>query len=519
MSYYKSYLSLAGAMVANLVFGNSLSWINFSGYFFEYINDSSINKYDRTWIFTFFSIIIIVSNSANMLSSYFTPKMNIRTILLISFFCLISSHFIFYYTSSSSTIILGSVLYGVGIGFAYRSVIRNIWEYFPSYKPLISFLCVLSFTLSAPIFNFLLIILLHDPSWNFFDESAETGERVRKYIWGCIIIYTVCGLISTGLSFDFYYENEELGGEMGKKLLNQNEKEYSISSLRNTKNNMISRSESSDFLKSQSGRESLVSETSLNTVNTNIHNLISGDHDTAEKEIERKIVKKFKKVMSSFNFYLVVLYNGFGLIFSFCIMMHLIDGRYMENEAEYDSYFNATTIYIISISVSRILVPMIVPNSKYVVIFFLVLQSLLSFALFYYIEQYPEYFPAVIALAGVCFAELSTSLSSMISNIYGIDLAMMLSSIVLGLSILIIIIPTIEVLYFSKEIIFKLFTLTGCACSLFAIAIFLCINHGTFDYSNQKGEIELNDENPSGERVDTNFDSVSINDVKSEREI
>ena len=141
----------------------------------------------------------------------------------------------------------------------FRSMMINLFKHYNENRGVVGFICSLSFCISPLIFVFIRSLL----------------SNIKVYIWICIVIYGITALIAIAVSFD--YENDKSidanfdnNDSMSTTLLasgEQSEKELSIHKLHSTKSNMISNINSSG-----SGRNSFVSMSSMNTINTNINN-------------------------------------------------------------------------------------------------------------------------------------------------------------------------------------------------------------------------------------------------------
>ena len=294
----KGYLTLLGSTITNLILGNSTHWLSFISYYLKYYYNNNnkqpqpiqlLNLYTSNYpneSYYILTTIFLSSNISNALSPYFTSKRNIRTILSMSFFLIICSYLIIYYTTNDLVlIIIAFSIYGIGIGLPYQALMRNVWKYFPQLQNVISFINVISFSISAPLFTYIQRIMLLN--------------QIKHFLWMCIILYTLCGVVSTAISFDYTQDIIEHKCEQNTKhkqtksnnvdlhqvllhsrtnsfvhsrSVSYSEREFNMKHIHPSESNVISIAASRNSKRS-----------SINSMNTNINKMITDDSESVYK--------------------------------------------------------------------------------------------------------------------------------------------------------------------------------------------------------------------------------------------
>ena len=467
--------SLIGHYLTTILIGNSLYLLYFSPYIYKQlleIEDFLPEKY----IYLFIGIVIFFSNLSNLSSNYFLKGINIRLIILITYLLLLSSHTIFYYSSYSLLIIIGFVFYGIGNGISYYPLIENSERFFPEYKNIINLFNLFIYSLSPLLFHFI--------SNKIMSNNQEIG--VKKVIKLEIILYLIFGILSFLFTFD--------SNEIIKKNNNIDDK-FNEVPLRNIRrintNNKEEESSTGD-----SKRDSLVSGNSINTLNTNIHNLIGRDDFSNEEDKLRKFSINLKKVLKSKNFYIICFYYFSTLLSTFGLLFEIKKNL---------------SIYLLMISLFRFLSPFIsnIINGKILSGFCLFLQYFI-FNVFNDSNQNKT--NLIVLFSGIFYGINSTIISSIIPKIYGYDLSFYLSGIIIVFgSFSFWFVFTLK-FYIKNHLIFvyQIFT-------IIALVLLFFINETVFNYKISKNQ-ELNNIEVENEEH-KNYDAFSINDVKSERDI
>ena len=159
----KGYLIFIGGILTNFIIGNSMHWLScVSLYLKDYNNEiqlayndiqfENINIHSQKNVqnnrnsYFILCLILIFSNMSNALSPIFTKRKNIRTALFISFFLLICAYsFLYFIKNNYFLIVIAFILYGIGIGLPYQTVIKNIWKYFHSTRKKCCFIILYHF--------------------------------------------------------------------------------------------------------------------------------------------------------------------------------------------------------------------------------------------------------------------------------------------------------------------------------------------------------------------------------------
>ena len=328
------------------------------------------------------------------------------------------------------------------------------------------------------------------------------------------MIYGLTALISIAVSFD--YENDKSidanfdnNDSMSTTLLasgEQSEKEISIHKLHSTKSNMISNINSSG-----SGRNSFVSMSSMNTINTNINNLIAGDNKSIEDIIKEKYKDDMLYALTSFNTLALIIINISMILFSFSTLFTISINEGDDEDAYYELRQYQIQLFIISFSVSKFISPLLssLLNVKIITIAILVTNVFISFMLKGNLDNI-----LTVIVSGIVYGNSSVVVSIMSSVIYGDYYSMSISSIVNALSSLSAF-AVVLLLYKAKK---SLYMITGCVC-IFALVMSGMIKVKAFDFSEVKESkgIEMK-EKMNVSNSNANFEYDSENDVKSDRE-
>ena len=374
----------------------------------------------------------------------------------------------------------------------------NLFKHYNENRGVVGFICSLSFCISPLIFVFIRSLL----------------SNIKVYIWICIVIYGLTALISIAVSFD--YENDKSidanfdnNDSMSTTLLasgEQSEKEISIHKLHSTKSNMISNINSSG-----SGRNSFVSMSSMNTINTNINNVIAGDNKSIEDIIKEKYKDDMLYALTSFNTLALIIINISMILFSFSTLFTISINEGDDEDAYYELRQYQIQLFIISFSVSKFISPLLssLLNVKIITIAILVTNVFISFMLKGNLDNI-----LTVIVSGIVYGNSSVVVSIMSSVIYGDYYSMSISSIVNALSSLSAF-AVVLLLYKAKK---SLYMITGCVC-IFALVMSGMIKVKAFDFSEVKESkgIEMK-EKMNVSNSNANFEYDSENDVKSDRE-
>lgn len=506
-NFNKSALALLGSVLTYAMIGNSISWISTTHQIFNNIDSGIILHQEQfknsNMLISLLSIVAIftLANIANAISPFILSKRNIRTILLITYLLMISSHFIIYYTTQVSFVFIAFCIYGFSLGISYQPLMINLFKHYNDNRGVIGFICSLSFCISPLIFNYIKNLI----------------SKTKLYIWICIVIYGIIGVISIAVSFD--YENDksidaniDTNDSMSTTLLasssEQSEKEISIHKLHSTKSNMISNINSTG-----SGRNSFVSMSSMNTINTNINNLIAGDNKSMEDIIKEKYKDEMIYALTSFNTISLMLISIAMILFSFATLFTISINEGEDEDEYYELRSYQITIFILSFCISKFISPLLssLLNVKLITIVILISNVFISFIL----KGNLENVISVIA-SGIIYGSSTVVISIMSSLIFGDYYSMNISSIINALSSLSAF-GIVAIILKAKK---SLYLITGCF-GIFSLVLCGMIKVKSFDFSDVKDNkgIELKDKmNVSTSNNNINFEYDSENDVKSDRE-
>lgn len=506
-SFNKSALALLGCVLTYAIIGNSLSWISTTHHIINNIDSGIILHQDQFKNSNLLIALILIvaifalANIANAISPFLLSKRNIRTTLLISYLLLISSHFIIYYTTQLSFIIVALCIYGISLGISYQPIMTNLFKHYNENRGVVGFICSFSFCMSPLLFVFIRSFI----------------SNIKVYIWICIVIYGISALISIAVSFDYendksidvnFDNNDSISTTLLASSGEQSEKEISIHKLHSTKSNMISNINSSG-----SGRNSFVSMTSMNTINTNINNLIAGDNKSMEDIIKEKYKDDMLYALTSFNTISLVIINIAMILFSFSTLFTISINEGDDEDEYYELRQYQIQLFILSFSISKFISPLLssLLNVKIITIAILVTNVFISFMLKGSLDN-----TFSVIVSGIVYGSSSVVISIMSSLIYGDYYSMSISSIVNALSSL----AAFGVVGIVLKAKTSLYMITGCVC-IFALVLSGMIKVKAFDFSEVKESkgIEMKDKmNDSVSNNNVNFEYDSENDVKSDRE-
>ena len=496
-SSLKSLSTLIAGIINSFVVGTSLSWIAITHHLIAFHAQKTYDISNINTVIICICIIFAFSNLFNMFSSGISSWFNTRTILVYGYLLIISSHFILYYTSQFSLFAISFALYGGGLGLIYQPSLRNQINHFPSYRGCISVINIIALSTSSPL---------------LYSLSSLIKDN-KKFLWICLLTYTICGVVAVALTFDYIFENENIDSK-SFSLISSSEKEISIKNLQNSRSNMISRINSNV----DSGRNSYTSLSSMNTINTNLNNLIVGDNMTMEEQMKTKYHENVLNAMKSGTSILIFIYQITSIVFGFTYAIKI---TFEENDTEQESMYytvNSSHIcfFILGVSGSRIILPILIDfmNIKFVIC----IVNALQIAMVFTYEKIMLY-PSLNIIPAGCYVVNSIAASILIGKIFGEDYAPVISSIVNGSASLSALIA-FGIFYCQKENgLYISATLSGI--SLLLSTLFIKIQ--LYDYSQNKSKFgeELKNKNfPIDDKnniANRTFDNNSENDVKSDR--
>lgn len=548
-SQTKGYLTLLGSIITNIILGNSTHWLSFISYYLKYYynnnnNNNPLHKQPqplqlsnlltsnyvihRNESYYILATIFLSSNISNALSPYFTFKRNIRTILSMSFFLIICSYLIIYYTTNDLVlIIIAFSIYGIGIGLPYQALMRNVWKYFPQLQNVISFINVISFSISAPLFTYIQRIMLLN--------------QIKHFLWMCIILYTLCGVVSTAISFDYtqdiiehkceentkHKQTKSNNVDLHQVLLHSrtnsfihsrsvsySEREFNMKHIHPSESNVISIAASRNSKRS-----------SINSMNTNINKMITDDSESVYKGNAIWNYKTIGVVFRNKNIYYILLYYMLVvyMIYAWLITISIFPQKYSLDTTTSSS--NNIIIYLIyGISISRIIAPFVLcclSEVQCVWLFGVVQLGLALFIKDIVISFNERILYLCIGVIGLLYSGHSILISNIVCKIYGNDIAFVLSGIVIGIGTCMVgVVCLVGVVGNNVDYVLNGGVFTT-ICGMLVYAVFVKVEE--FDYSkgytNERVHTEEREMN-SNEEVNGNnedvFDMNSVNDVKSE---
>ena len=455
-SQTKGYLTLLGSIITNIIVGNSMHWLSFISYYIKYyfnnnnplhtqpqLNSPQISTFlNNNYCYSILTTIFICSNLSNALSPYFTLKRNIRTILSISFFLIICSYLIIYYTTNDfAHIIIAFSLYGIGIGLPYQAIIRNAWKYFPQLQSAIAFINVISFSISAPLFTYIQHVMLVN--------QVYYNKHIKHFLWMCIVLYTLCGVVSTTVSFDYAQDVVESNCEQRTKHKQTQSNNVGLQqTLLHSRNNSyihsrtVSYSEHEFNMKHIYPSESNVisiaasgysKRSSINSMNTNINKMTTEDSESLYTRNSICNYKTIGVVFRNKNIYYILLYY---LLLVYMIYAWLITISIFPQKYSLDNNNNIITTYLIySISTSRIVAPFVLcclSEGQCAWLFGIVQLGMAVFIKDIVGSSDERICYLCIGIIGLLYSGHSMLISNIICKIYGNDIAFVLSGIIIG---------------------------------------------------------------------------------------
>ena len=199
----KGILSIIGASLLHILIGSYHTWSRLMDYYISYLhyndhpsltlsNSTSFTPFIRL-IYTFFLSIGIV----------ITSKIGIYIPCIISIVFLIISHLILLYSVTSFFIVFAFIIYGIGIGLSYMSVILNSWSYYPKRKGIIIGIILTCFGSSSFVFKFIADLVINpegvevNSGTGFYDK--EVSDNILSYIKLLIVVFIIFGFFGIGV--------------------------------------------------------------------------------------------------------------------------------------------------------------------------------------------------------------------------------------------------------------------------------------------------------------------------------
>lgn len=106
------------------------------------------------------------------------------------------------------------ILFGIGIGFSYLSVVRNCWKYFPEYKGLVSGVILSGYGIASVIYTSLCESIVNPNSMPLANDgfySEDIAQKMYDYIFTIFFIFLVGSVLSVAMIFPYTVEEKNIG--------------------------------------------------------------------------------------------------------------------------------------------------------------------------------------------------------------------------------------------------------------------------------------------------------------------
>ena len=401
----KGYFSLVGHTLTTLLTGNTLSLLHFSNYYSSYLSENEL-EIPKYYSRIFIGLVITLSNLSNILSNILTYYLNLKTTIFISYFFLMISVLLLYYSFNINLIFFAFILYGIGIGISYHPLINNTSNFFPEKKGLVSFINLIIFCISSPLFYIILEQII-------FFHSGNYIEGITTYLWFLIILYIIFGLISITIIFDYQKEFFDESEFDDTELSDLDDKNY-LESGNSIELSIIGKKESlyGKFKKTSVRKSSLPSKKTSNAELLLFNS--SFDYDYSLQLFYSKIFHE----MRNRNFWVITIFyfNSMIIIFNFFIKLR---------ETEIFRF-------IICVSIFRFFSPFILKfiGSKFLSLITIFIQIvILILEKYYNLSSYQKLL--IIIGKGFSFGVYSINISSIIPQKFGYETNFMLTGFII----------------------------------------------------------------------------------------
>ena len=162
--------------------------------------------------------IIFLSNIFSPAGAWIESKVGPRTTATIAITLTICSHIMLLLFTQLWMVYASMILFGIGVGTAHLSLLRNCWNYFPDKKGSLGGIIVAGFGLSAMLFTSICDYMVNPgglvkpgPDGIY---PKETAEKMHYYIFFKTCVFLFLGLLAIVLVFPF--NPEEAKAAAGK---------------------------------------------------------------------------------------------------------------------------------------------------------------------------------------------------------------------------------------------------------------------------------------------------------------
>lgn len=490
-SNIKRNLTLIGAIISNLLLGNSLSWLYTVYSYHSYISEK-IPNLNEIYNMIFISLTITCHYISNFIINLFDSHKNIRIYLFISFSLMTISQAILLYIPNIILICLGFAIYGIGTGISIYPLIKNITLHFfekdSNSSSKIKFLLKSCYYLSPLIFH-------------FYNKFMIRKNNVDSFLFFNIILYMGLGILSIILSFDYVREClvEETDEKKKDQLIYEFLEDQSIES----------RSRQSESSASGSQRRVSTFSTSSRASNRTDLNKMVGQKNNSMKnfKFEQKLQKIFF-VINSFNFYLIVLFFTIMMLESFYII--------------YDLEMDLLQYFICFLSILRIILPKIIVKLSFKQVGFIIIVIQILLCLY---SKYGEkvHNQELLMTFGISlnYSILTIILTPLSNQLYGNEINLVMESIIKAICNLSCWIKVLCVYLYHNNFSFDITIIP----LILSIPILMTVDVSPFCYNVSKSSVfHFSDEDEqeielqSVTRKTEDFEDVFDNDVKSDAE-
>jgi len=204
-------LSLIGGVCIHLVLGSLYTWGNILPYIGSKLHHYNPETTIESTLF-FIPINIFAGNITMPIGGRLDKILNARVHILIGLSFVIIGNIICAYAKDILIVIIGDFIIGLGSGFVNMVPIKNIWQYFPNRRGLVTGIISCGFGGSAFLFSFITKALVN-PSNAEIGPDGYYGPEVfnnitNMFIW-LACIYVVLGVSAAILIVPYKEEKNE----------------------------------------------------------------------------------------------------------------------------------------------------------------------------------------------------------------------------------------------------------------------------------------------------------------------
>lgn len=491
LNIFKTTCTILSGAATNFVIGSSLSFIPL----IKALQNNPMYQKEKN-VKLCLSLLFISSNITNGISPFIFFTRNIRTNLILAYSIMIISFTILGKMENYFLQCLVFIFLGIGLGLPYLPIIKNINKNVPNYSCAISYIFIISFSISSP-----LLYWCFDKLINRKIILADMLEVIMYFLilFGCI---SVLGTFENIFDIDFSSHNNSIIDFASSNA----ESEISLSKLKPPSINVITERDAYRVnrpLKDPSRRDSFISLNSSNTlqsISTNLEQLKSNNSFTSSI-FEESTFNNLRCIFTNMRIYIKAIYMFCAMALPFFILFITLTEKYKWVDP---------LVFIMSASICRFVLPIVESfiSHKAISLVTLVLQMICGLTFFKSNHSNVSYY---MNIAGCGFVIHSLCMSSLIVRVYGQGLSLFISGFTISVGCLSsLIFPLMESIFIKEKnfILYSLWFVSFLSLVAFALNLFL-IEQNEFSYSQKK-------KSESKEESQLNMENMSVDDIQSE---